>query len=150
MLQPVPRYHYSGPFLILILPVFISVIVILRSYINIHRLPPIQVEHLTHISSCFLFSTLGWRNYQVIFSSSRQGCPTSRPWAGTSCHISGGRRFSKEHKPHCEPRSQEGLSCQLLMRIIVKPSMDPPPLSCGKIAFRRIGPWGQKGWGPLL
>ena len=37
------------------------------------------------------------------------------------------RRFSKEHKPHCELRAQEGLSCQLLMRIILKPSMGSPP-----------------------
>lgn len=80
---PVPWYHYFGPFLILISS---SIYFCHCNDVHISVFTdclPIQVEHLTHISSCFLCSALGWRNYQVIFSSSRQGCPTSRPWAGT-------------------------------------------------------------------
>lgn len=36
----------------------------------------------SHFLLLFFALLWGWRNYQVIFSSSRQGCPTSRPWGG--------------------------------------------------------------------
>ena len=64
--------------------------------------------------------------------------------SSTSCHISGGHRFLKEHKPHCEPCSQESLSCPLLMRIILKPSWVPRPCPVEKLPSAELVPGARK------
>ena len=69
----------------------------------------------------------------ALWSHIRQGSPTSKLQTGTSGQISGGIRLKWTISAMC----------------LNHPETIPPSLVHRKIAFHEIGPWGQKGWGPL-